>query len=418
MPTVRSSCKQIRAVLTSNLKPLAILLLLLTTNFARADIVTIEVTINSVDEEARTIKATRKGKSLELDVSRKASVTIKGKKATLAKVAAGQTAKIDYESTLEVVTKIDVTNIGDSNVVFTGLTVSIGEDGKCKLLVDSRESPPVLGKPTGTQVAVPIFGSSPVAKLRDGRLHVASDFSKIDDASGLKAEFIPEAAKKAFDEQVSVDDGLLVLSSTEGKRATVVLPRALQTPCDVKLQLAGHRDGNVLLQFGLGDKTLVVGLHGVNSPDADAGSVVASIRKGKGKFEQLVRVKHPAFESQEYEFQIDGATATQRTMVSLGAVSDFPVAIRRLDVTAKFPPSFGIQFTQRGNRILVKRTVDGGAGANAGVKPGDVLVEIDGEATRGLKEVMELLATKVIGAEVSLAVERFGNRKMLKITPQ
>jgi len=76
---------------------------------ATADVVTVEVTIKSVDAKDRTITATRKGKTLELDVSRKAKVTVKGKDATLAKLPAGQTAKIDYETNLEIITKIEVT---------------------------------------------------------------------------------------------------------------------------------------------------------------------------------------------------------------------------------------------------------------------------------------------------------------------
>jgi hypothetical protein len=68
-----------------------------------ADIVTIEVTIKSVDAKGRTITAPRKGKTLELDVSRKAEVIINSKAGKLDDLAAGQKAKIDFETTLEIV---------------------------------------------------------------------------------------------------------------------------------------------------------------------------------------------------------------------------------------------------------------------------------------------------------------------------
>jgi hypothetical protein len=94
---------------------LTVLLTLTLASTAIADIVTIEVTIKSVDAKNRTITASRKGKTLELDVSKKAEVIINGKAGKLDGLVAGQKAQIDYETTLEIVTKVEATGSPSKN---------------------------------------------------------------------------------------------------------------------------------------------------------------------------------------------------------------------------------------------------------------------------------------------------------------
>ena len=78
----------------------------------QADVVTIEVAIKSVDPEGRTITVLRKAKTLELDVSKKAEVTINGKPGVLDALVKGQAATIDYVTDLEIVTKIEASGEG------------------------------------------------------------------------------------------------------------------------------------------------------------------------------------------------------------------------------------------------------------------------------------------------------------------
>lgn len=91
------------------LLPFALMLFTILPTAASADIITVEVTIKAVDVTARSLTATRRGKTLELDVSGKAEIIINGTAGELAALANGQTAKIDYETNLEIVTKIEVT---------------------------------------------------------------------------------------------------------------------------------------------------------------------------------------------------------------------------------------------------------------------------------------------------------------------
>jgi|GEM_PF-1276471 len=83
------------------------LLALLVANTVQAAVITIEGTVKSVDAEKRTISVKTKTKTLELDVSRKAKVSVKGKTAELDSLKVGQAVKLDYHDGLEIVLKID-----------------------------------------------------------------------------------------------------------------------------------------------------------------------------------------------------------------------------------------------------------------------------------------------------------------------
>ena len=79
----------------------------------QAAVVEVEVTIKSVNPQARGISVvyeTNLGqKTIELDVSRKAEITVNGKEGGLDSLKPGQKAKITYEKELQVVTKIEAT---------------------------------------------------------------------------------------------------------------------------------------------------------------------------------------------------------------------------------------------------------------------------------------------------------------------
>jgi len=82
---------------------------------APAAIVEVDVTIKSVDVKARGITVVYKTdlgeKTIELDVSRKAEITINGKDGTLDSLGPGLKAKVSYDKDLAVVSKIEATGV-------------------------------------------------------------------------------------------------------------------------------------------------------------------------------------------------------------------------------------------------------------------------------------------------------------------
>ena len=87
---------------------LSTFVLLLFCQTVQAAAVTVDVTIKSVDTKARGITVgyeTKLGqKSIDLDVSRKATITINGESGSFDSLRPGQKAKVTYEKELQIVT--------------------------------------------------------------------------------------------------------------------------------------------------------------------------------------------------------------------------------------------------------------------------------------------------------------------------
>lgn len=93
--------------------PFCVALLVLSASMAMAQTSTVEVTIQSVTPEAKEItvvyKAGTAEKTIKLGVSRKAEITVNGKKVDLGSLGSGLKASIEYDKGLEIVTRIVAT---------------------------------------------------------------------------------------------------------------------------------------------------------------------------------------------------------------------------------------------------------------------------------------------------------------------
>lgn len=116
----------------------SLILFLLISVTAQAEVVSIEATIKSVDAKARTITVQRKDKTSELDVSRKAKITLLDKDATLEALKAGQEVTLTFHTDLEIVLKIEaskkleiseVLNLSELNTSETDMTPWLSSDG-------------------------------------------------------------------------------------------------------------------------------------------------------------------------------------------------------------------------------------------------------------------------------------------------
>ncbi len=89
-------------------------LVLLMASASRADVITIDGMVKSVDAKKRTISVETGSKSLTLDVSSKAKISVDGKDAGLELLKAGQKVSLSYHDKLEVVLKIEAEAPGAS----------------------------------------------------------------------------------------------------------------------------------------------------------------------------------------------------------------------------------------------------------------------------------------------------------------
>ena len=75
--------------------------------------------------------------------------------------------------------------------------------------------------------------------------------------------------------------------------------------------------------------------------------------------------------------------------------------------TRPLPPRLA-QSAGRAKALEVVQLVDGGPAAAAGVRPGDLIMEIDGHAVEGVADLQRLLDGGLVGRQVDLRVARNG----------
>ncbi|HET6582793.1 MAG TPA: PDZ domain-containing protein [Nannocystaceae bacterium] len=68
--------------------------------------------------------------------------------------------------------------------------------------------------------------------------------------------------------------------------------------------------------------------------------------------------------------------------------------------------------------ILVQRVEDDSAAARAGIKVGDIVIVVDGDAIEGISEVGQALSDRKQGDEVDVVVVRKKKRRTMKVTLQ
>ncbi len=318
-----------------------------------------------------------------------------------------------------------LTVLGDDATTFTSIRLSVDEKGAGVLTVDSRpaEETKQPDSPSDETANLKFFGKATVSKLKDGRLDVTFNFSKVTEIADVVPSFVPSPARTALEKQPSIDgdEGVLVLLPDETKRIQLPFPRMVRPPFEVQVDLIGHSDGLLQLTAAPGNHLIGVSLHGENTPEKDVepSTVVAFERPGpKGEFKNLLKIAHGNLEQREYKFRVKAEAIQMNTMLSISYLGELPLAIRRIRVVANFPASFGIVFDQRGNRVMATQVTNGGAAEEAGIKIGDILISVDGKAVTDLASAMNLLAACKIRTPVKLGVLRFGKKQEIEVTPK
>tara|TARA_R110000868_G_scaffold208062_1_gene457287 strand:- start:18324 stop:19439 length:1116 start_codon:yes stop_codon:yes gene_type:complete len=320
----------------------------------------------------------------------------------------------------------DLNAANEDPATITSLQFSVAEDGNCTLTVDSREiaeSHQRDGEVKGEEIKLDAFGDAKITKLDDGRLSVVYDFETIKDATQLIASFLNDQAKKQLGQSLSIDEdeGVLVLTPGKTKKVQVPLPRMIRPSFSIRVDLLGHTEGMFQLTASPGGNLIGVSIHGKNTPEksASAGDINAYSRSAKSKqFKSLLKVNHPKSIQNEYQFKVDPDSINKNTMIAIAYFGDLPIAVKRIEITGKFPPSFGINLKQIGNRIIAQQVISGSAAQEAGIRKGDVLMSIDGKKVSSVKDARKALSECELGKEVVLNIQRYGKEREMKATPQ
>ena len=224
-----------------------------------AALVEVEVRIKSVDLQSRQItvayKTTSGPKTIDLDVSRKAEITINGDSGTLESVRPGQKAKTSYDKELLVVTKINATGNGTApgQEVYR-ITLQLSEFGDGKFRIEKTSQAPADDF-EGTPFKLSRWPKTKATKGQDGMFRLVHDFSDADDLNVLSL-FPPTNA--AIDKEA----GLLVFRSgplqgtdvTTG--ATIDYGKKIRLPLTLIFDIVEHGDAGFAIQVSDGNGKL------------------------------------------------------------------------------------------------------------------------------------------------------------------
>jgi serine protease Do len=116
-----------------------------------------------------------------------------------------------------------------------------------------------------------------------------------------------------------------------------------------------------------------------------------------------------------FAIPIDVANNVKEQLVKNGRVTRSRIGVSIQDVNAQLAESFGLD---RPRGALIGMVEEGGPGAKAGIKPGDVILKVDGTEIDTSSQVPGLIASKKPGSEVKLEVWRNGAVKELTARPE
>ena len=115
-----------------------------------------------------------------------------------------------------------------------------------------------------------------------------------------------------------------------------------------------------------------------------------------------------------FAIPIDVATNVKEQLVSNGKVTRSRIGVSIQDVNAQLADSFGLD---RPRGALVGMVESDGPGAKAGIKPGDVILKVDGKEIETSAQVPAIVANTKPGSEIKIDVWRDGGNKRLTAKP-
>jgi len=114
-----------------------------------------------------------------------------------------------------------------------------------------------------------------------------------------------------------------------------------------------------------------------------------------------------------FAIPIDLAAEVARQVVANGRVARGWIGVAGRPVTAQVAQTFGLRVSEG---VLISSTRENGPAARAGIRPGDVVTRVDGQAVTSPPELLEAVASAGPGASVELELWRGSERRGTQIT--
>jgi len=400
---------------------------------AWAAVVTVDVTLKTVNPQSRgltvTYMAGAEEKTIDLDVSRKAEITVNGKEGTLTSLGPGMKAQISYDKDLAVVTKIEAVGTMALAHEVCRFTIQVSEVGDAVLRVERASTVPDDNFP-GTPLALSRWPHTKATKGRDGIFRFVHDFRDADDLKTLASGEPPN---------VSLDRELGVLTFTPGRLpewaggklgAGFTYGKRQRLPLSVSADINTFGGGEFYISVFLLSQPVSLLSCKIISDDEkltipfkmDASwTVVSEGKKGKNKKdvtklveESTVTLDRP-FEK-KFRLPLPSTTITDLCNVNLGMESGKKATtVSRLEVQGRAAPSFGIGFAERDSVVFANRVFEKSTGEKAGFQAGDILLAVNGKRPSSVTDAVDMLGRLTIGEKVLFTVGRANRTLKLSV---
>lgn len=114
-----------------------------------------------------------------------------------------------------------------------------------------------------------------------------------------------------------------------------------------------------------------------------------------------------------FAIPVNMANAILEQILTFGEVRRGQVGISVQDLTPDLREAFDLKPGQLG--VLIADVLSGSSAEKAGLQPGDIILTIDEQTMQSTSQLRSVLATSVIGKEVTLNVVRNGNERRIKV---
>jgi hypothetical protein len=395
----------------------------------QAAVVEVEVTIKSVDAKARGITVTYETKAgqktIELDVSRKAEITVNGTSGTLDSLRPGQKAKVSYEKELQVVTKIEATGNGTApgREVYR-FTLQLSEFGDGKFRIEKTSQPPADDF-QGTPVKFSRWPHTKATKGQDGMFRLVHDFSDPDDLDVL--------AYMKHNLTIDKDSGLVVFTPGPLPDGFSMRPGAdwfyakkfhlpITVICDVFKHGGEHFAIHVSGQQGMLQCRLWSKESSLDDPFNVVFDWIENGDGGKRNATALSDVKGVTLEQpfeKQFRLPLPNVKINESFVFDLSrAIGKEPTTISRLEVRGQIAPMFGMEVDEKVGTVFAKKVSPNSLGERAGFQIGDVISAINRKRTQTRTEAIDMLSRLPIGEEAVFTIQRADKTRELRVVAE
>jgi len=400
---------------------------------AEAAVVEVDVTVKAVDVKARGITVTYETKlgqkSIDLDVSRKAEITINGESGTLESVKPGQKAKVVFEKELQVVTQIIATGKGsDPGREVYRLTLQLSEFGDGKLCIEKTPEPP-KDDFKGMPFKFSTWPHTKATKGKDGMFRLVHDFADPDDLGGL-------ALNPPANVTIERTDGLLVFKSGPLPGGGAVKTGAKfeygkrwRLPLKIIVDVVEHGDASFAIQvcdpprkIGLLQCILASGTQDIEHPVGVEVNWIEWGEGGKINLSNFCKKKDVTLEQpfeKQFRLPVPNAKISDPMCLNFARLwGDKTTKVSRLEVRGRLSPMIGLSLAEKQGMVFAGGFVPNSLAEKAGFQIGDILSAINGKKPQTMLEAVDLLSRLPIGEEVVFTVRRGEDTEEIRVVAE